>query len=546
MNPERWRQITAILHPALALAPESRASFLRDACGADEPLRQEVESLIAAAEKSAWIDDQVFPVTVTIESTPVPDGGQMGPYKILHKLGEGGMGVVYKAVDTRLGRTVALKVLLPDHGSWQQRERFAREAKAASTLNHPNIVTIYEFDAIDGVEFIAMEYVDGESLYDLQTSHRASRDQMLGYLRQAAGAIAKAHEAGMIHRDLKPNNIMVTKEGVAKVLDFGLAIMEAGSDEDPDATKALTLTRAGMAVGTPAYMSPEQVKGEPVDRRTDIFSFGIILYEVACGQRPFKGANPQATLHQIATMEPQAPTEVDPTIPAKLTRLIAQCLQKDPSKRTVTMAGVAQELGDLPQPATAPVALSRRVAAASAGVALLVVGLGWWLTRSSPPERSLTASIIAQRMKDGAAASEPYVASLNETFESGWRFRLRAESTQAGYFYVLSDGPDDGGVNRLWMLSKLSLSASQPAETGWNVFDNNPGTERLALVWAREPVADLEKPPSGSLVTDPSLAIAIRDILAPLKPVDPSKFSGTLELRGNFPILGAVVELRHR
>ncbi|HSP66782.1 MAG TPA: serine/threonine-protein kinase, partial [Bryobacteraceae bacterium] len=377
MNPERWRQITAILHPALALAPEARAAFLQDACGTDAALRQEVESLIAAAEKSAWIDGQAGPAiaaaTATMDSAPLPEGGEIGPYRILHKLGEGGMGVVYKAVDTRLGRTVALKLLLPDHGSWQQRMRFAREAKAASALNHPNIVTIYEFDTVDGVEFIAMEYVDGESLFELQASRRASRDQMLGYLRQAAGGIAKAHEAGMIHRDLKPNNIMVTKDGTAKVLDFGLARMEVDPSDDPEDTRALTLTRAGTTVGTPSYMSPEQVKGEPVDRRTDIFSFGIILYEVACGQRPFKGANAQATLHQIATIEPRAAAEVDPTVPAGLTDLIARCLQKDPEKRVITMADVARDLGDVLQPAPAPAAIPRRRVAVWAGAALLAV-----------------------------------------------------------------------------------------------------------------------------------------------------------------------------
>ena len=418
--------------------------------------------------------------------------------------------------------------------------RFAREAKAASALNHPNIVTIYEFDKFDGVEFIAMEYVDGDSLFELHASRRASREQMLAYLRQAAGAIAKAHEAGMIHRDLKPNNIMVTKEGTAKVLDFGLAIMEADPGDDPDATRALTLTRAGTAVGTPAYMSPEQVRGEPVDRRTVVFSFGIILYEIACGQRPFKGANPQATLHQIATTEPQAAAEVDPTVPLKLTRLIAQCLQKDPSKRVITMAGVAQALDDLLQPASKTSVFPRRRVAAWAGAALLATGLGWWLTRGSLSERSLTASVIAQRMKNGAAESEPYVASLNDTFETGWRFRIRAQSAQAGYFYVVSDGPDDTGVNRLWMLSKLSLSANQTAETGWNVFDNNPGTERLWIVWAREPVDFLG---AAGRVDNPDLEHKIRDMLAGWKPVSATS---NIQLRGADAVLGGLLQLQHR
>ena len=178
--------------------------------------------------------------------------------------------------------------------------------------------------------------------------------------------------------------------------------------------------------------------------------------------------------------------------------------------------------------------------AAWAGAALLAAGLGWLLTRSIPPERSLTVSILAQRMKDGAPASEPYVASLNETFESGWRFRLRAESPQAGYFYVLSDARDDAGVNRLWMLSKLSISANQTAETGWNAFDNNPGTERLWIVWAQEPVDLLG---AAGRVDNPDLEHRIRDMLAGWKPVSAT---ANIQLRGADTVLGGLLELRHR
>jgi len=204
------------------------------------------------------------------------------------------------------------------------------------------------------------------------------------------------------------------------------------------------------------------------------------------------------------------------------------------------MTGIAQELGDLLQPVSKPMFPRRCALAALAGGALVVAGLGWWLTRGSAPERSLTLSIIAQRMKDGAAVSEPYVASLSETFESGWRFRLRAQSPQAGYFYVVSDGPDDAGVNRLWMLSKLPLSANQTAETGWNVFDSNPGTERLWIVWAQEPVDLLSV---AGRVDNPDLEHKIRDMLAGWKPVSATS---NLQLRGAGAVLGGLLQLQHR
>jgi len=484
--------VREILHHALELTQERRIAYVEEACGADGGLRAEVESLIAASQQPAWIDQPLAEIdTLTLENLPAPplaDAQKVAHYQVVRKLGQGGMGAVYKAIDTNLDRPVALKFLLPDRRTLSLKERFIREAKAASALNHPNIVTIYEFGSENGLDFIAMEYVEGSTLQELLERRQAPRETLLEYARQAAGAIAKAHSAGIVHRDLKPNNIMVTGDGIVKVLDFGVAKHDPAAEQDPDATHTLSLTIAGAIAGTPAYMSPEQVKGESVDRRTDVFSFGIILYEIACGHRPFKGPNPQATLHQIATLEPRAAADVDPTVPAKLTRLIEKCLKKDKEQRVITMAGVAQDLEDLLQGASTPVAAPRRAVIAWAAGALAVGGLGWWLTRGFPSERSLTASIIAQRMKDGAPEAESYIASPNETFEAGWRFRVQAQSQQAGYLYVVSDGPGNAGVNNLWILSKLSMAANQTAETGWNVFDSHPGTERLWIVWAEQPV----------------------------------------------------------
>jgi len=546
LDPERWRRVRGILHHALELTKERRIAYVEEACGADVGLRAEVDSLIAASQQPAWIDQPLTEMdTVTLEgfsAPPLAEGQRIAHYQVVRKLGQGGMGAVYKAIDTNLDRSVALKVLLPDRRTLSLKERFIREAKAASALNHPNIVTIYEFGGENGLDFIAMEYVDGFTLQELLERRQAPRETLLEYARQAAGAVAKAHSAGIVHRDLKPNNIMVRGDGMVKVLDFGLAKHDPTAEQDPDATHTLSLTIPGAIAGTPAYMSPEQVKGESVDRRTDVFSFGIILYEIACGHRPFKGPNPQATLHQIATLEPPAAAAVDPTVPAKLTKLIERCLKKDKEQRVVTMANVAQDLGELLQPASTPIAVPRRALMAWAAGALAVGGLGWWLTHGSPSERSLTASIIAQRMTDGTPVADPYVASRNETFEAGWRFRVQAQSQQAGYLYVVSDGPGSAGVNSLWILSKLSMAANQTAETGWNVFDSHPGTEQLWIVWTEQPVDLLEM---AGRVDNPDLQHKIRDMLAVLKPGKGLPATSSIQLRGADSVLGGLLELRH-
>ncbi len=274
-------------------------------------------------------------VTVTIaarsgRAAPLAMGQKISHYEITGKIGEGGMGAVYRAVDANLGRTVALKVISRPQISAGDKRRFAREAKAASALNHPNIITIYEYNSEAGVDFIAMEYVEGMSLDAILAGHEPPLSTLLGYARQVASALAKAHAAGIVHRDLKPANIMITADGVAKVLDFGLARLEA-----PGANvHTMALTQAGAVLGTPAYMSPEQALGEPSDYRSDIFSFGIVLYEMACGRRPFRGADAQ---------DPQPPAEVR-ALPAELCSLIERCLRKKPEDRLQSMAEAAAVL----------------------------------------------------------------------------------------------------------------------------------------------------------------------------------------------------------
>jgi len=281
-------------------------------------------------------------------------GKTLDHYQITEKLGEGGMGVVYKARDTHLDRFVALKVLPPEKVSDPERKRrFIQEAKAASALNHPSIITIYDIDQADGIDFIAMEYVAGKTL-DQRIGHRGLRlNDALKYAVQIADALAKAHSAGIVHRDLKPTNIMVNEDGVVKVLDFGLAKLTEQVQGDESASTATVdsegrpITEEGVIVGTVAYMSPEQAEGKRVDARSDIFSLGSVLYEMVTGQKAFHGTSKMSTLAAILHQEPKPVSGITPAIPADLEKLINRCLRKDPARRWQTMADVKVALDEL-------------------------------------------------------------------------------------------------------------------------------------------------------------------------------------------------------
>ena len=327
-------------------------------------------------------------------------GRTISHYSIEEKLGEGGMGVVYKARDNHLDRYVALKTLLPETVANPERNRrFVQEAKAASALNHPNIIHIYDIDEVDGVLFIAMEYVGGKSLDERIGRKGLPLNQTLRYAMQIADALAAAHSAGIIHRDLKPSNIMVTDQGLVKVLDFGLAKLLERSSDGSSATESIRLdnkprTAEGAIVGTIAYMSPEQAEGKELDGRSDIFSFGSVLYEMISGRRAFTGANRIATLAAILHEEPKPAGEIAGIVPAELERIVARCLRKDPARRFHHMEDLRVELEEVIEasksgkPMTAaPAARARRMIAPMAVAALVAGGLGtaWWMTRPSQP-----------------------------------------------------------------------------------------------------------------------------------------------------------------
>ncbi len=273
-------------------------------------------------------------------------------YRVIEKLGEGGMGVVYKAQDTHLDRPVALK-LLPSRSvaDPERKRRFLQEAKAASALTHPNIIHIYSIDSADGVDFMAMEYVSGKTLGQLIGRKELSLQEVLKYSIQISDALAAAHSAGIVHRDVKPANIMVTDRGIVKVLDFGLAKLAERADGGPLGETVTAdgrpQTEEGSILGTVAYMSPEQAEGKKVDARSDIFSFGSVLYEMATGRRAFEGPSKISTLSAILHNEPQAASEISPGVPLELEKIITRCLRKDPERRAQHMGDVKLALEEL-------------------------------------------------------------------------------------------------------------------------------------------------------------------------------------------------------
>jgi len=269
----------------------------------------------------------------------ISSGSKLGPYEILSLLGAGGMGEVYRARDPRLGRDVAIKVLPADRMADEgRRRRFIQEARAASALNHPNIVTVHEVDSVDGVDFIVMEYLAGQTLGDAIPRQGMRLDPLLRVAIPIADALTRAHAAGIVHRDLKPANVMVSAEGTVKVLDFGLAKLVASrggpdSETDVDEGERGTLSRPGAVAGTLGYMSPEQAAGGEVDARSDVFSFGALLYEMATGRRAFAGSSAADVLAALMREQPKPASEVVPDLPRELDRVIQRCLQKEPARR---------------------------------------------------------------------------------------------------------------------------------------------------------------------------------------------------------------------
>ena len=404
MNPERLRQIEDLYHSARECEPDKRSAFLSGACRGDPELRREVESLLAQDPAREGMLDR--PAAALLEDSAVmmlAAGARLGPYQIEARIGAGGMGEVYRARDSKLGRDVAIKVLPEAFAHDADRlSRFQREAKMLASLNHPNIATIHGLEQSGDTSYLVMELVSGETLAERLKAGPLVIAEALKIAIQIAEALEAAHEKGVIHRDLKPANVKVTLEGRVKVLDFGLAKAIAG-DGGQDFSNAVTLTamgtEEGRVLGTPAYMSPEQARGKPVDKRTDIWAFGCVLYEMLTGKRAFQGETVSDTIVAMLEREPdwQALPE---TTPFSIRVLLRRCLQKEMNKRARDAGDARIEIEEaLAAPVTAELttaapakgirSLGRRGLVLSLGSFLVggaIIGLAAWNLKPSPPQ----------------------------------------------------------------------------------------------------------------------------------------------------------------
>jgi serine/threonine-protein kinase len=361
MDSEKLKQIEEIYHSALEVSPSERPEFLKKTCGTDEFLLREVESLLAAENNPDNF------LGVSLETLAAEMFGEehfanlinkeIGHYKIIGLLGKGGMGEVYLAEDTKLDRKVALKILPPEFAADDGRmKRFIREAKSASALNHPNIITIYEISEFEETNFIAAEFINGKTLNEYAKNTPLSYKSAVEIAFQIASALNEAHSAGIIHRDIKPDNVMIRDNGLVKILDFGIAkpisetefrqtdLSKLNEDTEIEHISDSHFTGIGTIVGTANYMSPEQAAGKKIDARTDIFSFGVVLYELLSKTLPFKGATAWETIDAILQNEPKP---LSSEIPSEITKIIDKCLKKDRDKRYQTIEAVLIDLEEI-------------------------------------------------------------------------------------------------------------------------------------------------------------------------------------------------------
>ena len=337
MSPDRWQQVKEIFRSALEVPPNDLSGFLAVACGDDQELKREIVSLIKAHQRDgSFIDSPVFREAAQLFENieQLNEGDVIGHYEILSLLGKGGMGEVYLARDVNLGRRVALKFLSPEFKKNSDRvNRFEQEARSASALNHPNILTIHEIGEVDGRRFIATEFIEGENLRTRLRSGALSVMDTLNIGEQIASALSAAHDNGIVHRDIKPENIMLRPDGYVKVLDFGLAKLTDRTSSPDEPTLALVKTATGVIMGTTPFMSPEQTRGLKTDARTDIWSLGAVLYEMVTGKAAFCGATPSDVVASVLEREPPAISEVIDSAPLELQRIIKKALRKNRDER---------------------------------------------------------------------------------------------------------------------------------------------------------------------------------------------------------------------
>jgi serine/threonine protein kinase len=406
MTPERWRQVTGIFHAALERKADDRDAFVAAQCGDDAGLRRDVEEMLAAHQRPG-----PFSGSASLGRAALAPGTRLGPYEVISLLGAGGMGQVYRARDTRLSRTVAIKVLAPELAQAPQfHKRFEREARVIAGLEHPHICALFDIGEDHGTRFIVMQYLEGETLADRLTRGPLPVDQAIRHAVDMASALDAAHRAGVVHRDLKPANVMVTRSGV-KLLDFGLARFdgaEAGPAGGEASTTTAALTQDGTVLGTLPYMAPEQVEGRNADSRSDIFALGAVLYEMTTGHRPFSGASQASLIAAIMSAQPPAISASCADVPPTLDRIVAKCLAKEPDARWQDAGDLAAALDWVLEPEQSPSApaarprLRTRAWALGVVLAATVAAAAAWMLKPLPPVPSALTAHFTIDLPPGA------------------------------------------------------------------------------------------------------------------------------------------------
>jgi len=584
LEPERWAQVSRIFNSALELDSEARDAYVEGECGADESLAHEVKRLIENHQKASaqdFIAEPAFANQSSSESKTLAAGQRLGPYQILQHLGTGGMGEVYLATDARLDRRVALKVLSAEVAHDKRRmQRFQQEARMASALNQPNILTIFEFGEINSLNLLATEYIEGETLRKYLRSNKLKLTEILDISIQILSALDAAHDAKIVHRDIKPENVMIrSRDHVVKVLDFGLA----KPTESASSTHASDLegdtqfkTAAGSLLGTVNYMSPEQAQGLAVDERTDLWSTGVVIYEMVTGQMPFNGRTKNHILVDILENDPVSLSEAAPfAVPDELKRIVDKALTKQLDERYQTAKDMLIDLRKLRKQldletemrrSVGPSLVAKSQTTSIAGTptvetggwqtskaikyvillfAAIVVGGGIWFVSKSrhvqePPnqttmapviEQSLTYSITVQKYRNNKPFEEPFQLAKEMLFERDYQIRLNINGPKSGYLYILNEGPHEKGKPAEFVVlfpSPKSNGGSalindneriQIPENSWITFDQEKGTERVWLVFCQKAIADLElirgfvNDETKGLITDSSVSDLVQQFL---------------------------------
>jgi eukaryotic-like serine/threonine-protein kinase len=476
MRTEDWPRIEELFHNASALGVAERDAYLARECGGDSGLRREVESLVAASESEASLFNRsvVGDAMRVLSGAQAPSlaGGALGHYKVVRQLGRGGMGEVYLAEDLVLERPVALKFISGELvGDEWAREQLTQEARAVARLEHPNICAVHGFEEADGRSFIVMQYVEGETLSSLLRSGRPDPARALDTAEQVASALAAAHARGVVHRDVKPQNIIVTPEGQAKVLDFGLAKFVRPKQDAPAASRAPGVTaHAGLVVGTLAYMSPEQARGDALDARSDIFSFGVLLHEMLSGRNPFLRETEEETLAAVEGEEAPPVERLPQPLRGRVERVLRRCLAKDRSLRYETADELLRDL----RAARARRTPLARVAAFAAALLLALAAAAAYVYVKVSTVHTLAVLPITNLSADPEAASlsKGLTRDLFDKFSYLPRLKLRLPSV----------APPDAGARE--GLLKLGRELGADAVLSGQVLDQE-GSRRLHVALLR-------------------------------------------------------------